>query len=177
MAGRYASALYELAEEQGLTEQVAKDLANFARLVAESDDLSRFIKSPVYSAEEQLKALDSILARAGISGISGNFLKLVAMKRRLFAVADMINDFHKLDDFAKGRIRAQVTVAEVLKDEHVAALKRALADLTGGKSVEVAVKVDPEIIGGLVLKLGSRMVDGSLRTKLNSLRTRLKEVG
>ncbi len=176
MTGRYALALYALAEELGLTDKVAADLANFARLVAENDDLQRFVKSPLHSAEEQLKALDAVLERAGISGISANFLKLVAQKRRLFAIADMIDDFHKLDDVAKGRIRAEVTAAEPLKDKHVAALKAALAELTGGKSVEVTIKVDPEIIGGLIVKLGSRMVDGSLRTKLNSLRARMKEV-
>jgi F-type H+-transporting ATPase subunit delta len=177
MAGRYALALYSLAEELGVTDKVAEDLAKFARLVAESEDLQRFVKSPLHSAEEQLNALNAVLERAGISGVSANFLKLVAQKRRLFAIADMLNNFHKLDDHAKGRIRAEVTVAEALKDKHVAALKKALAELTGGKSVEVTTTVDPEIIGGLVVKLGSRMVDGSLRTKLNSLRARMKEVG
>jgi F-type H+-transporting ATPase subunit delta len=177
MSGRYALALYTLAEELGLSDKVAADLANFARLVAENDDLQRFVKSPLHSAEEQLKTLDAVLERAGISGISANFLKLVAQKRRLFAIADMIDDFHKLDDVAKGRIRAEVTAAEPLKEKHVAALKAALAELTGGKSVEVTTKIDPEIIGGLIVKLGSRMVDGSLRTKLNSLRARMKEVG
>lgn len=177
MTGRYALALYSLAEEQGLTDEVAEDLANFARLVAESEDLQRFVKSPLHSAEEQLKTLDALLERAGISGISASFLKLVAQKRRLFAVADMIDDFHKLDDAAKGRIRAEVTAAEPLKDRHIEALKSALTDVTGGKSVEVTTRVDPEIIGGIIVRLGSRMVDGSLRTKLNSLRARMKEVG
>ncbi len=177
MAGRYAQALYGLAEEQGLTEKVAEDLGKFAGLVAESEDLKRFVKSPLHSAEEQLKALDAVLARAGISGISGNFLKLVAQKRRLYAVAQMIDDFHKLDDFAKGRVRADVTVAEPLNDRHVAALKAALADLTGGKSIEVSTKVEPSIIGGLIVRLGSRMVDASLKNKLNLLRARMKEVG
>ncbi len=177
MTGRYALALYELAEDLGLTDKVAEDLGKFAALVAESEDLQRFVKSPLHSAEEQLNALNAVLRRAGISGISGNFLKLLAQKRRLFAVAKMIDDFHKLDDVAKGRIRAEVTVAEPLKDKHVTALKAALADLTGGKSVEVTTKIDPGIIGGLIVKLGSRMVDASLRTKLNSLRARMKEVG
>ena len=170
-------ALYELAKEQGLTDQVAKDLENFAALVAESKDLKRFVTAPIYSAEEQLKVLNDILARAGISGISANFVKLVAMKRRLTHIADMMADFHKLDDLDKGRIRAQVTAAEPLKDAHVEALKSALAELTGGKSVALDLKVDPGIIGGLIVKLGSRMIDSSLKTRLNSLRTRLKEVG
>jgi F-type H+-transporting ATPase subunit delta len=177
MAGRYALALYSLAEELGVTDKVAEDLAKFAGLIAESEDLQRFVKSPLHSAEEQLNALNAVLERAGISGVSANFLKLVAQKRRLFAIRDMLDNFHKLDDHAKGRIRAEVTVAEALNDKHVAALKKALAELTGGKSVEVTTTIDPEIIGGLVVKLGSRMVDGSLRTKLNSLRARMKEVG
>jgi F-type H+-transporting ATPase subunit delta len=177
MAGRYAQALFDLAQERGATDQVAADLSAFSALVAESPDLQRFIKSPVFTAEEQVRALTAVLSRAEITGIAGNFLKLVAAKRRLFAIADMIRDFNKLNDFAKGLARAEVTVAEPLKDSHVAALKTALAELTGGQSVEMTFKVDPSIIGGLIVKLGSRMVDGSLKTKLNSIRTRMKEVG
>ncbi len=177
VGGRYAVALYELAKEQGLTDQVAKDLDNFAALIAESKDLKRFVSAPIYSAEEQLRALNDILARAGISGISANFIKLVARKRRLTHIGDMIAGFHKLTDQAEGRVRAEVTAATPLKDAQIEALKTVLANFTGGKSVEVALNVNPEIIGGLVVKIGSRMVDGSLKTKLNSLRTRLKEVG
>lgn len=177
MAGRYAQALFELASESGATEQVAADLAAFEALLDESTDLQRFVKSPVITAEQQVKALGAILDKAEITGIAAKFLKLVASKRRLFAVADMIRDFKTLHDAARGVTRAAVTVAEPLKDAHVEALKGALAELTGGKEVEIAVKVDPAIIGGLIVQLGSRMVDGSLRTKLNSLRTRMKEVG
>jgi F-type H+-transporting ATPase subunit delta len=177
MAGRYAQALFELASESGATDRVAADLSAFAALLDESADLQRFVKSPVFTAEEQVKALGAILDTAGIAGVAANFLKLVASKRRLFAVSDMIRDFKTLHDAARGVTRAAVTVAEPLKDEHVAALKSALAELTGGKEIEIAVKIDPAIIGGLVVQLGSRMVDGSLRTKLNSLRTRMKEVG
>jgi F-type H+-transporting ATPase subunit delta len=177
MAGRYAQALFELASESGATDQVAADLAAFDGLLDESVDLRRFVKSPVFTAEEQVKALSAILDKAGIAGLAAKFLKLVASKRRLFAVGDMIRDFKTLHDAARGVARAAVTVAEPLKDEHVEALKSALVELTGGKEIAIAVKVDPAIIGGLVVQLGSRMVDGSLRTKLNSLRTRMKEVG
>lgn len=178
MAGRYAQALYALAQEQRATDQVAADLSTFSALIAESADLQRFIKSPVFSADEQVKALVALLARAGVTGIAANFLKLVAAKRRLFAVGDMIRDYNKLHDFAKGLTRAEVIVAEPLKDKHVSALKAALAELMGpGKSVEVGIKVDPSILGGLIVRLGSRMVDGSLKTKLTMLRTRMKEVG
>ena len=177
MSGRYAQALFALAQETHATDAVAADLATFAALIAESEDLRNFMRSPVFSAEQQVKALGALLDRAGITGTPANFLKLVATKRRLFAVADMIRDFNVLYDRAKGLTRAAVTVAEPLKDEHVAALKSALAEVAGSNSVEIDVKVDPSIIGGLIVQLGSRMVDGSLKTKLNSIRTRMKEVG
>lgn len=174
MAGRYAQALFALAQEQHVTDSVAADLHSFQALVAESRDLERLTKSPVFSADEQVKALTAVLNRAGIGGLAANFLKLVASKRRLFAVDDMIAGFNALNDAVKGVVRAEVIVAEPLSDAHLAALKNALAEISGSPSVEVAVKVDPSIIGGLIVKLGSRMVDGSLKTKLDSIRTRMK---
>jgi F-type H+-transporting ATPase subunit delta len=177
MAGRYAQALFALSQETGTTEKTAADLAAFTGLISESADFARFIKSPVFSAEDQVKALGAILAQAEIDGIAANFIKLVAAKRRLFAIADMIRDFNLLNDAQKGVTRAQVTVAEALKPEHVESLRTALASISGGGDVDLAIKVDPAIIGGLVVKLGSRMVDSSLKTKLNSIRTRMKEAG
>jgi F-type H+-transporting ATPase subunit delta len=177
MAGRYATALYELAKENNATDDVSAALKNFRDMANESDDLRRLIRSPVIPAEAQVKALDAIFAKAGISGITASFLKLVASKRRLFAIESMIRDFEKLHDAERGVTRAEVTVAHPLSDEHTADLQRTLRDVTGGKEVEVTTHVDPAIIGGIVVKLGSRMVDGSVRTKLNSIRTRMKEVG
>jgi F-type H+-transporting ATPase subunit delta len=177
MAGRYATALYELAKENNAIEDVAAALRTFHDMANESEDLRRLIRSPVIPAEAQVKALDAIFARAGISGITASFLKLVASKRRLFAIESMIRDFEKLRDAERGVTRAEVTVAHPLSDEHTADLRRTLRDVTGGKEVEVTTHVDPGIIGGIVVKLGSRMVDGSVRTKLNSIRTRMKEVG
>jgi F-type H+-transporting ATPase subunit delta len=177
MAGRYAQALFALSQETGTTEKTAADLAAFMGLIGESADFARFIKSPVFSAEDQVKALGAILVQAEIDGIAANFIKLVAAKRRLFAIADMIRDFNLLNDAQKGVTRAQVTVAEALKPEHVESLRTALASISGGGDVDLAIKVDPAIIGGLVVKLGSRMVDSSLKTKLNSIRTRMKEAG
>ncbi|MGQ0445913.1 MAG: F0F1 ATP synthase subunit delta [Beijerinckiaceae bacterium] len=177
MTGRYAKALFALCQETGTTEQAAADLASFAEMVRSSADLQRFVKSPVFSAEEQVKALDAILARAEIHGIAAKFIKLAATKRRLFAIADMIRDFNLLNDARKGITRAEVTAAEALKPEHVEALRNALAGISGGGAVDIAVKVDRAIIGGLIVKLGSRMVDSSLKTKLNSIHTRMKEAG
>ena len=177
MSGRYASALFALAQEKLSTDKVAEDLRNFDMLIDHNPDMQRLVRSPVFSADSQVKALEAILARAGIDGIAANFIKLVAAKRRLFAISQMIRDFNKLNDAAKGVTRAEVTVAEPLGAAHLDALKDALRQISGGKSVEVNVKVDPSIIGGLVVKLGSRMVDGSLKTKLNTIRSRMKEVG
>lgn len=174
MAGRYATALFELAREGNAIDAVKADLERFDALVAESADLARLVRSPVFSAEEQLHALSAVLDRAGIGGLAAQFLKLVTTNRRLFAVHDMVRGFRELVAEHKGQATAEITVAEPLKDEHVAALKNALKAVSG-KTVELVVKVDPAVIGGIVVKLGSRMVDTSLRTKLNAIRHAMKE--
>lgn len=176
VAGRYASALYALASEQRQTSEIAAALRTVSDLIAESPDLRRLVRSPVFSAQEQTKAFDAILERAGVSGIAANFVRLVASKRRLFALADMIKGYNQLYDSARGLTRAQVTSAAPLTDAQVVALKEQLRGKAAGQNVEVSVKVDPALIGGLVVKLGSRMIDGSLRTKLNAIRTAMKEV-
>ena len=132
------------------------------------------MRSPVFSADEQLQALSAVLDRAGIGGLAAQFLKLVTTNRRLFAVRDMVRGYRELVAQHKGEATAEVTVAEQLKDDHVAALRSALKAVSG-KDVDLDIKVDPAIIGGLVVKLGSRMVDSSLRTKLNAIRHAMKE--
>jgi F-type H+-transporting ATPase subunit delta len=177
MAGRYAQALFALAQEQNSIEQVAAELTAFQALIEQSSDLRYLIRSPIVPADVQAKALAAILKRANVTGITSNFLQLVATKRRLFAIAKMIKSYLALADQARGIVHAQVTVAEPLSENHLAALQSALQEVAGGKSVEVAVKVDSAIIGGLVVKLGSRMIDSSLKTKLETIRTRMKGVG
>lgn len=174
VAGRYATALFDLARETNAIDAVKADLDRFAALVAESPDLMRLVRSPVFSADQQLQALSAVLQSAGIGGLAEKFLKLVTSNRRLFAVRDMIKAFRELIADYKGEATAEVTVAEQLKDDHVAALKSALHAVSG-KNVDLHIKVDPAIIGGLVVKLGSRMVDTSLRTKLNAIRHAMKE--
>jgi len=174
MAGRYATALFDLARETNAIDAVQSDLDRFDALVAESADLSRLVRSPVFSADEQLRALSAVLDRVSIGGIAANFFKLVTTNRRLFAVRDMIKAFRALVSQYKGEATAEVTVAERLKDEHIQALRAAL-NAVSGKNVDLNIKVDPAIIGGLVVKLGSRMVDSSLRTKLNAIKHAMKE--
>lgn len=177
MAGRYAQALFSLAQESKATDAVGADLARFGKMLAESADLSRLVKSPAFAADVQEKALGAVLDKTGIGGLAGNFLRLLARKRRLFAVGDMIEGYSKLSDAAKGVARARVTVAQPLTEDQKRNVEDALRSITGGKSVDVSVSVDPAIVGGLVVQLGSRMYDGSLKTKLNAIRTRMKEVG
>ena len=174
MAGRYATALFDLARETNTIDAVKADLERFDALVAESADLTRLVRSPVFSADEQIQALSAVLDKAGIGGLAANFLKLIASNRRLFAVRDMVRAYRDLVAEHKGEATANVTVAEPLKDEHLNALRAALKAVSG-KDVDLDVKVDPAIIGGLVVKMGSRMVDASLRTKLNAIRHAMKE--
>ncbi len=174
MAGRYATALFELARETNSIDAVKADLERFDAMVGESADLNRLVRSPVFSAAEQLQALSAVLDRAGIGGLAAKFLKLVTMNRRLFAARDMVRGYRELVALHKGEATAEITVAEQLKDDHVAALKSALKAVSG-KDVDLNIKIDPALIGGLVVKLGSRMVDTSLRTKLNAIRHAMKE--
>jgi F-type H+-transporting ATPase subunit delta len=176
VSGRYATALFELARDEKSIDAVKADLDRFNGMLDQSTDLRRLVRSPVFSSEAQSRALAAVLDQAGISGISANFLKVLTANRRLFAVADVIRAFNALVAKFKGEATADVTVAETLLDKNLDALKSALKAVTG-KDVTLNVKVDPSIIGGLVLKLGSRMVDSSLRTKLNSIKHAMKEAG
>ena len=170
VSGRYATALFELARDEKSIDAVKADLDKFEAMLNDSADLTRLVRSPVFSADAQAKALTAVLEKAGISGTSAKFLKV------LFAVTDVIRAFRALVAKFKGEATADVTVAEPLNEKNLDALKTALKSVTG-KDVALNVKVDPSIIGGLVVKLGSRMVDSSLRTKLNSIKHAMKEAG
>jgi F-type H+-transporting ATPase subunit delta len=174
MAGRYATALFDLALEQRALDSVKADLDRFDAMIDESADLNRLVRSPVFTAEEQKNALAAILEKAGIGGTSANFLRLVAQKRRLFAVREMVRAFRVFVARHKGEARAEVTVAEPLSENHLNALKAALKSTTK-KEVALDIRIDPSILGGLIVKLGSRMVDASLKTKLNSIKLAMKE--
>ncbi len=175
MAGRYATALFDLALEQRALDAVKADLETFEALLDGNPDLARMVSSPVFTAAEQENSLKALLDKAGIGGLAANFLKFVAQKRRLFSVRLMIRGFKAMVARHRGEVRAEITVAEPLAGKHLEALKDALKSITGGKEVDLDIKVDPAIIGGLVVKVGSRMVDSSLRTKLNSIKYAMKE--
>ncbi len=176
VAERYASALFDLAREGKALDAVAGDLARIEALVEGSADLKRLIMSPVFSAEEQLAAVSAIMEKAGIRGTAANFVRVVARNRRLFALPGMIRGYREMLARHRGEVTATVTSAEPLSETHLAALREALkASL--GKDVALDAKVDPALIGGLVVQVGSRMIDTSLRTKLNAMKFAMKEVG
>lgn len=176
VAGRYATALFELGLEEKALEQIETDLGRFGEALDASDDLQRLVKSPMFSTEEQGRALGAILDELKIEGLTKNFLLLVSNNRRLFATPDMIRAYRAMLAEHRGEMSATVTAASKLTNTQVTALKQALkAGL--GKDVMLDQLVDPSLIGGLMIKVGSRMIDTSIRTKLNSLKHAMKEVG
>lgn len=176
VAGRYATALFELALEAKALDKVEADLDAFQAMLDGSEDLRRLVRSPVFSAEDQERALAALLKKADIGTLTANFLGLIARNRRLFAVADMIRALRALAARHRGEVSAEVASAVTLSGAQLTALRTALkASL--GQDVQITTRVDPSLLGGLVVKVGSRMIDSSLRTKLNNLRVAMREVG
>ncbi|MBX3598730.1 MAG: F0F1 ATP synthase subunit delta [Rhizobiaceae bacterium] len=176
VAERYARSLFELASESKAVAKVESDLSSFEKMLGSSADLNRLIKSPVFSADEQFKAIDAVVSKAKIGGLTGNFLRVVARNRRLFAVPGMIGAFRRIAAEARGEVSADVVSAHALTAAQQTELKAALKSVAG-KDVSINVTVDPSLLGGLIVKMGSRQIDTSLQTKLNSLKLALKEVG
>ena len=171
--GRYASALFELATEEKATEEVGRQLARFGSAIDQSEDLRRLVRSPVYSSEDQIGALEGVANELGLSGTTINFLKLSAKNRRLPALPDMIKAYATLLASSKGEIAGDVTSAETLSESQLNDLKAALKSSLG-RDVALSTRVDSSILGGLIVKVGSRMMDNSLKTKLQTLKIAMK---
>ncbi|HLT01876.1 MAG TPA: F0F1 ATP synthase subunit delta [Geminicoccaceae bacterium] len=173
LAGRYAVALFELAQEQDALDEVARDLHALRDLLAESADLERLIRSPVLSRDEQARALAAVGERAGFAPLTLKFLGLLAHKRRLFALPDVIEAYDAMLAEHRGEVGAEVVSAIPLSDEQLASVREQLAAAVG-QTVKLSTKVDPGLLGGLVVRVGSRMIDASIRTKLHQLELALK---
>ncbi|ODS00540.1 ATP synthase F0F1 subunit delta [Methyloceanibacter methanicus] len=176
VAGRYATALFELGLEEKALEKIEADLTRFGQALDASEDLARLVRSPMFSAEEQGRALQAVLEEVKIDGLTKNFLLLVSKNRRLFAVPGMIAAFRALLADHRGEMSATVASAPPLNDTQITALKQALKAALG-KDVMLDQRVDPSLLGGLTVKVGSRMIDTSLQTKLTRLKHAMKEVG
>ena len=173
LAGRYAVALFELAREQGALDVVAGDLHSLREMLAESADLERLIRSPVLSREEQGRALTALAERAGFAPLTRQFLGLLAHKRRLFALPDVIEAYDAMVAEHRGEVGAEVVSALPLSPEQLESMERQLADAVG-QTVKLSTAVDPSLLGGLIVRVGSRMIDASIRTKLHQLELALK---
>ncbi len=173
-AGRYATALFDLAKGAGAIEAVESELVGLQSAIDGSDELHAFLKSPVYDSADQMAAVSALAEKAGYGALTANFLKLLAKNRRLFALPDMIRAFRALAASDRGEVSAEAATAAAMSDDQVKALRLEIEALVG-KAVNLETRVDPELLGGLVVKIGSQMVDASLKTKLNRLKTVMKE--
>jgi F-type H+-transporting ATPase subunit delta len=176
LAERYAAALFDLADERRMLDEVASDLRELRAMLQASADLLRLIRSPILSRRDQAKAIAMVAQRAGLSPLVRDFLAVVARNRRLFAIPAMIEAFLANLAARRGEVSAQVTAAQPLSEAQLGALNEQLRRSIGSR-VSVDVSVDPRLIGGMIVKVGSRMVDGSIRSKLQRLQLAMKSVG
>ena len=173
---RYATAVFELAKDGGDLAALESDVDALAAAVADSSDFVDLIKSPVYSREEQGTAMASLADKMGLSGVTANTLKLMASKRRLFVIPQMLASLRDMIAEEKGEVTAEVQSAKALSDEQQASLAETLK-ASVGRDVKMNVSVDESLIGGLIVKVGSKMIDTSIRSKLAALQNTMKEVG
>jgi F-type H+-transporting ATPase subunit delta len=176
VAARYASSLHDLASAANSVDAVAKDLDLFSSIVEGNDELKRLVSSPVFASSEQLGAVAALVEKAKIGELTGNFLKVVARNRRLQSLSSIVTAYHEITARARGEATAHVQTARPLTAAQEKELAETLSSATG-KKVATRVTVDPALLGGLIVQVGSRQIDTSLRTKLSTLKHALKEVG
>jgi F-type H+-transporting ATPase subunit delta len=175
LAERYAVALFDLADERKALDEVADDLKSLRAMLRDSGDFRRLIRSPVLSREAQGKAIGALAADAKLSPLTRNFLGLLAQNRRLFALPDMIAGYLNRLAEKRGEVTAHVVAAQDLSPQQREAVNEQLRKAVGRK-VAIDLEIDPSLLGGLVVRVGSRMVDASLRSKLNRLQLAMKGV-
>jgi F-type H+-transporting ATPase subunit delta len=173
VAERYATALYELADETKTLDAVAQDLRRLKDMIEASADLRRFLRSPLIGRQAQTKAMHAILEAAAAGDVARRFVGVVGQNRRLFVLPAMIDAFLRQIAARRGEVTVLVASAKPLADQQSRALTEALRR-TVGQKINIEAKVDPELIGGLVVRVGSRMVDTSIKTKLQKLRRALR---
>jgi F-type H+-transporting ATPase subunit delta len=168
LAGRYALALFELARDEKQIETVGASLASLRRALTDSADLRELINSPLIDREDQARAVGAVVGTMALDTLTSNLVGVLAKNRRLPKLPDVIRAFNLLAARHRGEITAEVTSARPLDDDQVAAIKQHLRSRMGS-DIAVDLAVDPALLGGLVVKIGSQMIDSSIRTKLNTL--------
>jgi len=175
LAARYAAALFDLADERRMLDEIASDLRQLRAMLQGSGDFLRLIRSPILSRDQQAKAVGVLAERAGLSPLVRDFLTVVARNRRLFAAPAIIEAFLAKLAARRGEVNAQVTAAQALNEAQLGALNEQLRRSIGSR-VSVDVRIDPGLIGGMIVKVGSRMVDGSIKSKLQRLQLAMKNI-
>ena len=176
VAKRYATALFDLASETDDISSLEKNVETLTQAIDESPDLNSLISSPIYSRDQQKNAIGAIAKKMGVSAVMINALSLMAEKRRLFVVPTFLSVLNDLISESKNEITAEVVSAQSLSKGQVEKLGKSLKN-NFGKDVKINATIDPTLIGGIVVKVGSRMIDTTIRAKLNSLQNTMKEVG
>jgi F-type H+-transporting ATPase subunit delta len=176
IAERYASALFELARDGKALKGLEKDVDALDAALSGSADLRDLIASPIYSREDQAAAIAAVAAKMKLSDLAANTLALMSQKRRLFVLPQLLTSLRGMIAEAKGEVTAEVASAVALTDAQAAALAETLKARVG-KTVKLKSSVDPSLIGGLVVKVGSVMIDTTIRAKLAALQNAMKEVG
>ena len=175
VAGRYASALFDLAQEQGKIDQVESDLKSLKTALADSADLRRLVASPLYSRDNQWRALEAVLAAMKVDDLTRRFLGVITKNRRLFALPQIIEAFFQILSAFRGEMSADVISARALEADELRGLEGSLKQAYG-RTVTINQTVDPDALGGLVVRIGSTMIDSTLRTQLNRLENAMREV-
>ncbi len=173
LQGRYASALYDLASEKGIVSTVEADLDTLGQAILENGDLSGLIRNPEVSRDNAAKAMDAVAGVLGLSELTRNFLGVVAGNRRLAVLPEIVRAFASIAAASRGEVTAEVASAHPLSDAQVDALRQKLKEREG-RNVKIRTEVDPELLGGLVVTIGSKRIDSSIRTRLNSLAQAMK---
>ena len=174
LAGRYAGALYALAEESGKIDAVVKDMNGVAELVSANQDMRMLVESPAITWAEQTKAVTAVLEKGGADALTVKFVGTVASNGRLHALSRIISAFLTEHARRRGEVSAEVISAVEMDDARRARVEQAVSKLAGSEKLSLSTRVDPSLIGGLVVRIGSRMIDTSIRTKLNRLETAMK---
>jgi F-type H+-transporting ATPase subunit delta len=173
LAGRYASALFDLARDERQIDAVGRSLDSLDQALADSRELTRLVQSPLVGRADAGKAMAAIAGMIGLDPITTNFLGVVARNGRKSELRSIVRAFRRLAAEHRGETTAEVVSAHPLGDGQIAALKSQLK-ARAGRDVTIDARVDPAILGGLTIKLGSQMIDASIRTKLNTLALAMK---
>ena len=173
VAERYASAFFDLAKDEGRIQPLERDLGELHASLLESEDLRRLVQSPVFDAAEKKRGMDALLTRMNADPLTRNLISLLIKNGRLFVLQGLARAFMDLAAKDRGEVSAEAVTAHPLSPEQDAELRRQIAQAVG-REVNLTTRVDPSLLGGLIVKVGSRMMDSSLRTKLNRLHGRLR---